>query len=136
MRAGRGKGLGGSTCINFLYWTRPQREEIDGEHPSGLSRARSPSHHITRILAIEKLGNKGWNWERFFEASKRAESSVSFHCLFRTTLSKIAFLSGFSRRFRASAVVNNDPDYHNLYVSESVGHNGTSTFEACLPYAY
>ncbi len=25
-----GKGLGGSSGMNFLFWTRPQREEIDG----------------------------------------------------------------------------------------------------------
>lgn len=30
-RLSRGKGLGGSTLINFLLWTRPQREEIDGK---------------------------------------------------------------------------------------------------------
>ena len=26
----RGKGLGGSSALNFLFWTRPQREELDG----------------------------------------------------------------------------------------------------------
>ncbi|KAI0761853.1 GMC oxidoreductase [Trametes elegans] len=74
----RGKGLGGSTTINFLYWTRPQREEIE---------------------ATERLGNAGWNWERFFEASKRAE------------------------RFCAP---NEDADaqYRPLYNPQSVGHNG------------
>ncbi|OJT09326.1 hypothetical protein TRAPUB_14224, partial [Trametes pubescens] len=25
----RGKGLGGSSAMNFLMWTRPQREDID-----------------------------------------------------------------------------------------------------------
>ncbi|TBU27831.1 GMC oxidoreductase [Dichomitus squalens] len=49
----RGKGLGGSSALNFLFWTRPQREEID---------------------AVEALGNPGWNWERYFAAAKRAET--------------------------------------------------------------
>ena len=26
----RGKGLGGSSALNFMYWTRPQKEEVDG----------------------------------------------------------------------------------------------------------
>ena len=28
------------------------------------------------FLAMELLGNPGWNWERFYEASKRSESCV------------------------------------------------------------
>ncbi|KAH9944955.1 GMC oxidoreductase [Epithele typhae] len=74
----RGKGLGGSSCMNFLFWTRPQREEVD---------------------AIEKLGNEGWNWERFFEASKRSET------------------------LRPTGI-QNDPAYAPLYSEDSVGHNG------------
>ncbi|KAM5543788.1 hypothetical protein V8D89_002405 [Ganoderma adspersum] len=49
----RGKGLGGSSAINFLMWTRPQREEID---------------------AIEALGNEGWGWAKYFEAAKKVET--------------------------------------------------------------
>ncbi|KAH9886305.1 GMC oxidoreductase [Cubamyces lactineus] len=52
----RGKGLGGSSGMNFLMWTRPQRQDID---------------------AIEALGNSGWNWERFYEYSKKTERFVS-----------------------------------------------------------
>ncbi|KAI0653729.1 GMC oxidoreductase [Cubamyces menziesii] len=52
----RGKGLGGSSGMNFLMWTRPQRQDID---------------------AIEALGNPGWNWERFYEYSKKTERFVS-----------------------------------------------------------
>ncbi|KAI1787199.1 GMC oxidoreductase [Ganoderma leucocontextum] len=74
----RGKGLGGSSGINFLMWTRPQREEID---------------------AIEALGNEGWNWARYFEASKKSES---FHPTVRT----------------------NDSEYADKYKEESVGSNG------------
>ncbi|KAH7915955.1 hypothetical protein BJ138DRAFT_1169640 [Hygrophoropsis aurantiaca] len=40
----RGKGLGGSSGINFLCWTKPPQEEIDD---------------------WERLGNPGWNWERY-----------------------------------------------------------------------
>ncbi|KAI0283502.1 alcohol oxidase [Russula brevipes] len=38
----RGKGLGGSSLINFFQFHRPSATDID---------------------AFEKLGNKGWNWE-------------------------------------------------------------------------
>ncbi|OBZ73019.1 Glucose oxidase [Grifola frondosa] len=48
----RGKGLGGSSAMNFLLWTKPQREDID---------------------AFEALGSPGWNWERFQEYSKKSE---------------------------------------------------------------
>ncbi|KAH9980477.1 alcohol oxidase [Russula compacta] len=39
---GRGKGLGGSSAINFFQYHPPSATDID---------------------AFEKLGNKGWNWE-------------------------------------------------------------------------
>ncbi|KAI0709739.1 GMC oxidoreductase [Earliella scabrosa] len=74
----RGKGLGGSSRMNFLYWTRPQREEIE---------------------AIEKLGNPGWTWDRFFEASKRSET---FHETPHT----------------------NHSAFESLYEANSVGHSG------------
>ncbi|EIW53745.1 GMC oxidoreductase [Trametes versicolor FP-101664 SS1] len=48
----RGKGLGGSSAMNFLMWSRPQREDVD---------------------AFEALGNPDWNWERFYEYSKKTE---------------------------------------------------------------
>ncbi|KAI0358345.1 GMC oxidoreductase [Trametes cingulata] len=74
----RGKGLGGSTMINFLLWTRPQREEVE---------------------AVEKLGNAGWNWERFHAASKRAETFC--------------------------APANAQPEqYRTMYSSDTVGHEG------------
>ncbi|CDO71815.1 GMC oxidoreductase [Trametes cinnabarina] len=72
----RGKGLGGSSNINFLFWTRPSREEVD---------------------AVEKLGNPGWNWQRFFKAAKRCETLVE-------------------------TPVSNDPDYLDLFHADSVGH--------------
>ncbi|KAH9922714.1 GMC oxidoreductase [Fomitopsis serialis] len=49
----RGKGLGGSSRLNFLMWMTPQREDID---------------------AFERLGNTGWNWEttrRYLEGIQR-----------------------------------------------------------------
>ncbi|RPD54853.1 GMC oxidoreductase [Lentinus tigrinus ALCF2SS1-7] len=74
----RGKGLGGSSCTNFLFWIKPQREEIE---------------------AIEKLGNPGWNWERYFEATKRSEVFTP-------------------------AAMNNFPQYLELYKETSVGTSG------------
>ncbi|TFK49007.1 alcohol oxidase [Heliocybe sulcata] len=48
----RGKGLGGSSAVNFLLSARPGSEELD---------------------AIEALGNPGWNWKTFLEYMKRGE---------------------------------------------------------------
>ncbi|PIL27210.1 hypothetical protein GSI_10354 [Ganoderma sinense ZZ0214-1] len=61
-----------------MVWTRPQREEMD---------------------AIEALGNKDWNWTRFFEASKKSEK---FHL----------------------SVPTNDGEYVDKYSKESVGNDG------------
>ncbi|KAH9053670.1 alcohol oxidase [Lactarius vividus] len=49
---GRGKGLGGSSGINFFQFHLPSRADID---------------------AFEKLGNKGWNWETLKPYFKKAE---------------------------------------------------------------
>ncbi|KAH9987924.1 GMC oxidoreductase [Russula compacta] len=48
----RGKGLGGSSSINFYAFTQPPASDID---------------------AIEKLGNPGWNWETYLHYSKKSE---------------------------------------------------------------
>ncbi|KAJ7597992.1 GMC oxidoreductase [Mycena floridula] len=50
----RGRGLGGSSGINFSAWTQPQKQDIDD---------------------WEGLGNVGWNSERFF---KYASRTISF----------------------------------------------------------
>ncbi|KAA1477085.1 GMC oxidoreductase [Dentipellis sp. KUC8613] len=49
----RGKGLGGSSAMNFYVWNKPPAEDVD---------------------AIGELGNPGWNWDRFVEYSKKAET--------------------------------------------------------------
>ncbi|KAI0776222.1 alcohol oxidase [Trametes elegans] len=51
----RGKGLGGSSAINFLCWTKPAAEEIDD---------------------FERLGNPGWNWKNYEKYIQRAEGFV------------------------------------------------------------
>ncbi|KAI0287233.1 GMC oxidoreductase [Russula brevipes] len=48
----RGKGLGGSSGINFYVFTRPPASDVD---------------------AIGKLGNPGWNWETFLRYSRKSE---------------------------------------------------------------
>ncbi|EPQ51193.1 alcohol oxidase [Gloeophyllum trabeum ATCC 11539] len=50
-----GRGLGGSSSMNFLAWTRPPREDID---------------------ALVALGNPGWDWESFIEYCKKSERFV------------------------------------------------------------
>ncbi|KAK0239833.1 alcohol oxidase [Armillaria nabsnona] len=55
MRLPQGKGLGGSSQINFLGIVRPSKDEYD---------------------ALEELGNEGWNWHSLLEATKRSEHTV------------------------------------------------------------
>ncbi|KAJ3545648.1 hypothetical protein NM688_g5603 [Phlebia brevispora] len=74
----RGKGLGGSSAINCLGWTRPARQEMD---------------------ALETLGNKGWNWDKFFHYSKKSERFIP------------PYLQPFA-------------EFKDLYNAESLGHDG------------
>ncbi|KAI0931110.1 hypothetical protein AcW2_000066 [Taiwanofungus camphoratus] len=48
----RGKGLGGSSHMNFYAWIKPPAADID---------------------AVEELGNPGWNWEMYKKYTERAE---------------------------------------------------------------
>ncbi|KAF5344363.1 hypothetical protein D9758_013252 [Tetrapyrgos nigripes] len=48
----RGKGLGGSTLINYMVWNRPAMAELD---------------------AIGSLGNPGWNGTDWFKYMRKAE---------------------------------------------------------------
>ncbi|KAK7052974.1 hypothetical protein VNI00_004294 [Paramarasmius palmivorus] len=48
----RGKGLGGSALINYLYMARPAKEEFD---------------------RLETLGNPGWNWDDVLSYMKKSE---------------------------------------------------------------
>ncbi|KAH9841077.1 GMC oxidoreductase [Rhodofomes roseus] len=48
----RGKGLGGSSAMNFYVWTKPPKQAVD---------------------AIEELGNPGWNWKSYQELTMRTE---------------------------------------------------------------
>ncbi|EIW61651.1 GMC oxidoreductase [Trametes versicolor FP-101664 SS1] len=51
----RGKGLGGSSGINFLCWIKPPKQDIDD---------------------FERLGNPGWNWSNFERYIHRTEGFV------------------------------------------------------------
>ncbi|EKM59948.1 uncharacterized protein PHACADRAFT_206165 [Phanerochaete carnosa HHB-10118-sp] len=51
----RGRGLGGSSSINFKNWSKPPADEIDD---------------------WERLGNPGWNWKNFQKYVQRAERFV------------------------------------------------------------
>ncbi|CDO76652.1 GMC oxidoreductase [Trametes cinnabarina] len=65
----RGKGLGGSSAINFLCWIKPSAKEIDG------NTIAEPLHgHIlTRFIDFERLGNPGWNWNNYEKYIRRTE---------------------------------------------------------------
>jgi len=49
----RGRGLGGSSAVNFMVFQKPPAFDIDN---------------------WEKLGSPGWNWNQYHEAVKRAET--------------------------------------------------------------
>ncbi|KAH8111799.1 GMC oxidoreductase, partial [Phellopilus nigrolimitatus] len=49
----RGKTLGGSSAVNFFAWNKPSAQDID---------------------AWGKLGNPGWNWDKFAYYCKKAET--------------------------------------------------------------
>ncbi|TCD68660.1 hypothetical protein EIP91_010181 [Steccherinum ochraceum] len=51
----RGKGLGGSSAVNFMCWLRPSKDDIDD---------------------IERLGNPGWNWNHLDRLLKKLEGYV------------------------------------------------------------
>ncbi|KAH9948777.1 alcohol oxidase [Amylocystis lapponica] len=52
----RGKGLGGSSAINFLVWSKPPVRDLND---------------------IENLGNPGWNWENFQKYVARTEGFIA-----------------------------------------------------------
>lgn len=52
----RGKGLGGSSSINFMCWTKPHANDIDD---------------------LEKLGNPGWNWKNYEKYLSRTEGFLA-----------------------------------------------------------
>ncbi|KAJ7189182.1 GMC oxidoreductase [Mycena filopes] len=49
----RGKGLGGSSTMNFYAWTKPPAQDVD---------------------AIEALGNPGWNWAEYLKYTRISET--------------------------------------------------------------
>jgi choline dehydrogenase-like flavoprotein len=67
----RGKGLGGSSGINFYVFTQPPASDIDGT-PCSLWFI---TYYELRFcaIAIEKLGNPGWNWETYIRYSRKSE---------------------------------------------------------------
>ncbi|KAH9915856.1 alcohol oxidase [Fomitopsis serialis] len=48
----RGKGLGGSSAINFMFWNKPARQYLD---------------------MFEELGVEGWDWDTFHRYVKKTE---------------------------------------------------------------
>ncbi|EJD00188.1 alcohol oxidase [Fomitiporia mediterranea MF3/22] len=56
----RGKGLGGSSLINFMGMFHPSKSECD---------------------ALERLGNKGWNWDSLLHYMKKSETTIPTNVL-------------------------------------------------------
>lgn len=54
----RGKGLGGSSSINFFVWHKPPAEDYNGLCFVLLLGLLSDV-----VSDVERLGNPGWNWE-------------------------------------------------------------------------
>ncbi|GKT42709.1 dehydrogenase citC [Colletotrichum spaethianum] len=52
----RGKQLGGSSAMNFMFWTHPSRRDIDN---------------------WGKLGNKGWSWDALAPYFRKSEAYVA-----------------------------------------------------------
>jgi choline dehydrogenase-like flavoprotein len=72
-----GKGLGGSSGLNFYVFAQPPASDIDGT----LSLFRAYPLLLIAVLfvlAIEKLGNPGWNWEAHLRYSRKSERYVTF----------------------------------------------------------
>ncbi|KAF9460009.1 alcohol oxidase [Collybia nuda] len=51
----RGKGLGGSSLLNYMGMFRPCKKEYD---------------------VLEEMGNKGWNWESLLKCMKKSETTL------------------------------------------------------------
>lgn len=69
-----GKGLGGSSAINFMMWNKPARQYLDSKDTV------LPSIDLTIFafhVVFEELGMHGWNWDAFDKYMKTAEKCVS-----------------------------------------------------------
>lgn len=54
--------LGGSSAINFFEYHRPAVSDINGK--CWVSKLRAVACVLmSNLIAWEKLGNKGWNWD-------------------------------------------------------------------------
>ena len=70
----RGKGLGGSSGVNFYLWTRPSEEDVNGA--SDWLRLEEGTKFLicsAYVTAWERLGNPGWNWKNFQKYVARTE---------------------------------------------------------------
>lgn len=85
--------------MNAMIYTKPGREEMDGLWYIG-TLIQPYSYTTISTIALETLGNPGWNWESYQRYVKRAE------------------------RMCAPEVGIPDQEYRDLYNPDSVGHDG------------
>ena len=78
----RGKGLGGSSGINFLCYNKPYAGDIDGEQHRCVETCRGSSY----TSDFERLGNPGWNWNDMAKYFKRVEGYVFSATIGQTAL--------------------------------------------------
>ena len=73
-----GKGLGGCSALNFLDYTRPPKDEVDGMQIRQQRKLFVSAFDLSIcfITVLEKLGNPGWNWKNFVKYAQRAEGFV------------------------------------------------------------
>lgn len=63
-----GKGLGGSSAINFMCYMRPPAEDINGKY--AFACVMIPLYSTTDV---ERLGNPGWNWTHYNRLLQKVE---------------------------------------------------------------
>ncbi|KAJ7635367.1 GMC oxidoreductase [Roridomyces roridus] len=101
----RGKGLGGSSALNFYAWTKPPAEDVD---------------------AIEKLGNPGWNWAEYIKYSKRSET---FHPPTSPSLDAVPQEWDASLRGSSGPIQTTIPFHHHTIDDMFLGAMGNLGFE-------
>lgn len=66
-----GKGVGGSSLINGMWWYQASSRVEHTQAPTGMVYTRAEA---AQIDTWEAVGNPGWNWDSLFSYYKRSEN--------------------------------------------------------------